>query len=180
MRLPPATRATFPEDLAYVYDRLAAGRELANIFATMGNNPELLRAYTRFGNALWTSCGLDVATRELVILRTAILRESAYEWHQHVRIGREAGLTDDRIRALHDWPASPLFTADERAILAYVDALAASDHPSQEIYDAVASGVPASTVVGITLLTAFYAMTAKFLAAMEVTPETAFIGWHLP
>ncbi len=179
MRLPSATRDTFPEHLQYVYDRNERGGRLPNIFAAMGNNPEVLRAYLRLGNGLWTSCGLEVATRELAILRTAILHHSAYEWHQHVRIGKEAGLTAAQINALHHWRTATLFSAMERAVLSYVDAVAATEHPPQEVHDELAKHVPASTIVGVNLLAGYYGMTAKFLGAMEVTPEEEFVGWQV-
>ena len=178
-RLPLVTRDDIPEDLQYVWDRNATDGRVANIFRTMGNNPRLLRSYLRLGNGLWNHCGLDVATRELVILRTAILHHSQYEWHQHVRIGRQAGLTDERIVGLHHWRNSDLFSPAERALLGYVDALAASDHPSAEAHAELSRHYDNSTVVGINLLTGFYGMTAKFLGAMEVETEDPFIGWQL-
>ncbi|MEP6872179.1 MAG: carboxymuconolactone decarboxylase family protein [Anaerolineaceae bacterium] len=180
-RLPKTARADFPEQLYYVFDRLPLGGDGAplNIFGAMGNNPGLLRSYLRLANPLWAQCGLDPERRELVILRTALLQKSVYEWHQHVRIGREAGLSDDRIVALHEWEASDLFTEFERAILGYVDALVASDHPAQPIHDALAKHLPVAGVVGVNLLVGAYIMTAKFLGAMEVEPETSFVGWHL-
>jgi alkylhydroperoxidase family enzyme len=137
------------------------------------------RAYLRLGNGLWNHCGLDVATRELVILRTAILHHSQYEWHQHVRIGRQAGLSDEKIVALHHWKTSDLFSEVERAILAYVDAVNASGHPGQEVHDRLAALVSPATVVGVNLLTGFYGMTAHFLSSMEVELEEPFVGWQL-
>jgi alkylhydroperoxidase family enzyme len=176
-RLPKTTRADFPEELGYVWDRLG-GDSAPNIYKTLGNNPVLLRGYVRLGNNLWNHCGLDVATRELAILRTAILHHSVYEWHQHVRIGSEAGLTLDRIRALHHWRTSEAFSEPERALLAYVDALDASDHPAQDVHDELARHFPPSTLVGINLLIGYYGMTARFLAAMEVETEGPFVGWE--
>ncbi len=180
-RLPKATRADFPEELLYVFDRLPNGPDGSpmNIFATMGNNPGLLRSYLRLANPLWAQCGLDPERREIVILRTALLHKSVYEWHQHVRIGHEAGLSDARILALHTWQNSDQFSEFERAILGYVDALVASDHPEQEVHDALAKHLPAAGVAGVNLLIGTYIMTAKFLGAMEVQPETAFVGWRL-
>ena len=179
MRLPSATRDTFPENLQYVYDRNARDGRLPNIFASMGNNPQVLRAYLRLGNGLWTSCGLEVGTRELAILRTAILHHSAYEWHQHVRIGKEAGLRAAQINALHDWRTATVFSSMQRAVLGYVDAVAATEPPPQEVHDELAKHVSAGTIVGVNLLAGYYGMTAKFLGAMEVTPEEAFVGWQV-
>ncbi len=178
-RLPFASREDIPEDLQYVWDRNANDGNLANIFRTMANNPELWRSYLRLGNGLWNQCGLDVPTRELVILRTSILHHSQYEWHQHVRIGRQAGLSNDKIVALHHWRDSELFSEAERALLGYVDTLAASDHPSADAHNDLARHYDNSTVVGVNLLTGFYGMTAKFLGAMEVETEGPFIGWQL-
>jgi 4-carboxymuconolactone decarboxylase len=177
-RIPDATRETFPEELKYVWDRTMTGPAgAANIFKAMGNNPQVLRGYLRCGNALWSDCGLDVATRELVILRCAYLQNSAYEWHQHVRIGRDAGLSDDQIRGIVDWKNCALFGPEVRALFQYADAMAVSDHPGAAVFNELAKHYPASTVVGVTILVAFYFATAKFLAAMEVQTEDAFVGW---
>lgn len=178
-RLPFAQRSDIPENLQYVWDRNATNDVLPNIFRTMANNPSVWRSYLRLGNGLWSGCGLDVPTRELVILRTAILQHSAYEWHQHVRIGRQTGLSDARIVGLHHWRASTLYSAAEQAILAYVDALGASDHPPADVHDSLAAHFPAATVVGVNLLVGYYVMTAKFLGAMEVETEGPFVGWQL-
>jgi len=178
-RLGYATREDFPENLKYVWDKNATGDRMPNIFRAMGNNPALVRGYTRLGSALWAECGLDVAMRELAILRVAILVNSQYEWHQHVRIARAAGLSDERINALHDWRTSDLFSEPEKAMLGYLDAIVASDHPSPEVHDNLAAHFPPGTVVGINLLGAYYVMTAKFLSGMEVEPEGVFVGWRL-
>lgn len=178
-RLPRVERDDIPDELKYVWDRLGTDGNVPNIFRAMGNNPPLLRAYLRLGNGLWAECGLDVATRELVILRTAYLHRSQYEWHQHVRIGRAAGLTDDRIKGLRDWRDSKEFSEGERALFAYADAVAESEHPRQELHDELARHFPAGTVVGVNLLVGFYGMTARFLGAMEVETEEPFIGWDL-
>ncbi len=178
-RLPLTERSDVPEELHYVWDRTAPGPTQLNIFRLLANNAPLWRSYLRMGNGLWEQCGLDIQTRELVILRTAILHHSIYEWHQHVRIGRQAGLTDDRIVALHQWRTSDLFTDSEMALLGYIDAVAASDHPADAVHNALAAHFDPSTIVGINLLTGFYAMTAKFLGAMEAETEDPFVGWQL-
>lgn len=178
-RLPLTSRDDFPEDLRYVWDRTATAGTMPNIFRTMGNNAPLMRNYLRLGNSLWNDSGIDVATRELIILRTAFNARSVYEWHQHVRIGRQAGITDEKIRALSDWRSSSLFTESEKALLDYADAVSESSHPRQELHDAVAAHYPPATLVAVNILVGFYMMTARFLGGMEVETEEPFIGWDL-
>jgi alkylhydroperoxidase family enzyme len=179
-RLRKVERDDIPEDLHYVWDRLGGeGGQPPNIFRVMSNNPELMLNYVRFGNSLWRLCGLDPATRELVILRTAFLKQSTYEWHQHVRIGREAGLSDERILGLRDWQEGDLYNEPECWLLSWVDALHESDHPPQDLYEGLARHFPPPAIVGVTLLTSFYGMTAKFLASMEMETEAPFVGWDL-
>ena len=181
-RLPYIHRDDLPEDFRYLWDRsgnVTGSGEIANIFRTLGHNPDIWLQYLRLGNALWNKSGIDTATRELVILRTAILQQSIYEWHQHVRIGRQAGLTDERMRGLHAWRQSDLYSAAERAILGYVDAVTANDQSLEAAHTELAAQFPPSTVVAINLLTGFYSMTARFLGAMAVETETPFIGWQI-
>jgi alkylhydroperoxidase family enzyme len=142
-----------------------------------GAQPGDLAAVPAAGNALWTKSGLDTAMRELIILRTAILRHSSYEWHQHVRIGREAGLSDERIR-LCTIGGPAISCPPERAIW-HTWTRWGSDHPLAEVHDELAAHFPPATLVAVNLLTGFYAMTARFLGAMEVETETPFIGWEL-
>lgn len=179
-RLPLVQRSDIPEELHYVWDRLAPGApEIPNIFRTLGNNPKLMRAYARMGNALWSDLGLGLRLREIVILRVAILHHSPYEWHQHVSIGRRAGLSDAEILGLHHWRTSELFSEPERAVLGYVDAVLATDHPAREVHDELARHWPPSTIVGLNLLTGYYTLTARLLGAMEVETEEPFVGWRL-
>ncbi len=178
-RLPAATRGDFAEELQYVWDAVADGREPPDIFKMLGNNPHILRSYLRLGNGLWAHSGLDVQTRELVILRSALNKQSRYEWHQHVRIGRDAGLSDERINALHRWQESDQFDEKEKVLLAYVDELNRDEPPSAEALDRLVGAWGRQTAVGVSVLVPFYEMTAKFLAAMDVQPEEDFVGWTL-
>src|SRR5687768_7055376 len=78
-RLPYTSREALPEEFRYLWDRamtLPETKAPPNIFRALGNNPAVWQQYLRLGNALWTQSGIDPATRELIILRTAILAHS--------------------------------------------------------------------------------------------------------
>jgi alkylhydroperoxidase family enzyme len=176
-RLPKMTREGFPEDIRYVWDRVTGGTGAANIFAAIGNNPRVLHGYLRFGNALWDHCGLDVRTREMVILRAAYLQNSAYEWHQHVRIGRQAGLDAATINAIRNWRESDRLGDGEKALLGWADGLAASSHPNDALFGEMKKHFDDATVAGVTFLVLYYFATTRFLAATEVEIEEPFVGW---
>ena len=173
-------REDMPAEMLEFWDRLAAtGGPVRNIHRTQGNNPEVLRASRTFSNAVWTKGGFDPATRELIILRTARVAGSVYEWQQHVPIGLAAGLTRERIGALNAWQNASLFSPGERAILAYVDAVAGLGAIPGELVEALKEHFPAATIVGITMLTGFYLAMARFMAALDIDLERPFIGWDL-
>jgi 4-carboxymuconolactone decarboxylase len=64
---------------------------------------------------------LEPRLRELLILRVAWRTGSGYEWNQHHRMGGDEGLSSAQLAAVPEGPADPVWTRDERALLAAVD-----------------------------------------------------------
>jgi alkylhydroperoxidase family enzyme len=71
-----------------------------NIFTTLARHPDLMRRFQVFGAHVLAKSTLPARERELVILRTGFRCNSAYEFHQHTRIGLASGLTRDEIAKL--------------------------------------------------------------------------------
>jgi alkylhydroperoxidase family enzyme len=178
-RIPLTTRDDMPDDMLTFWDRLGGGGAVRNIHRTQGNNPAVLRASRTFSNTLWTEGGFDAATRELIILRTARVRDSIYEWQQHAPIGLAAGLTRAQITALGAWQQSAEFSDPERAVLAYVDAVAGMAAVPGELVTNLRAHYPDATVVGITMICGFYIAMARFMTALDIELEDPFIGWDL-
>ena len=178
-RLPLATRDQMPEDMLEFWDRLAAGGMPRNIHRTQGSNPDVLRASRTFSDTLWRKGGFDPATRELIILRTARVRDSVYEWQQHAPIGLAAGLSRAQVQALGAWQDSTAFDPAQRAVLAYVDAVAGMGAVPGELVENLQAHFPDGTVVGITMICGFYIAMARFMTALDIELEGAFIGWDL-
>ena len=79
---------------------VAPGRQLgpSNVLGLFANHPALAKAFLRY-NAylLGRDSTIPPHIRELAILRVAWRRRCRYEWAQHVRIARRAGVTDAEI-----------------------------------------------------------------------------------
>src|SRR3954463_14161535 len=74
-----------------------------NLYRALGNHPKLVAAWTEFSRMLRHDTRTPRALRELMILRGAQLMKSEYEWAQHLRMARNAGVAEGQIEALANW-----------------------------------------------------------------------------
>jgi len=174
-RITLPTRDSLPDELQSRWDRTAQRGPVLNIQRLFFAQPDIrLDAL-----GVWAASGLDARRRELVILRAAFRKDSTYEWHQHVRIARDAGLSTADINAVRDWRNSGAFSGDERALLAYTDALA-EGQLSDATYAAMADGRSDAEAVGITFLITLYFQLAAIMATFQLETEAPFVGWEVP
>ena len=66
-------------------------------------------------------CELDPNLRELIKIRASQINGCAYCIEMHTTEARKLGETEQRLYALMAWRESPLFTAQERAVLALTE-----------------------------------------------------------
>jgi 4-carboxymuconolactone decarboxylase len=86
-------------------------------FATLGRHPELLAAFLDFGVKFLADTALPPRERELAILRTGWLCGAPFEFGEHVRIGKEAGLTSEEIDRVKQGSLAPGWSELDRAVL---------------------------------------------------------------
>jgi len=128
---------------------VAPGRQLgpSNVLGLFANHPALAKAFLRY-NAylLGRDSTIPPHIRELAILRVAWRRRCRYEWAQHVRIARRAGVTDAEIAMVRAGADARAGAGDGYApgheitalIIAAVDELDANSGLSDGIYQALA------------------------------------------
>jgi AhpD family alkylhydroperoxidase len=64
---------------------------------------------------------LTVTIKELIKLKASMINKCAYCIQMHSEQARKNGETEQRIYALTAWQESPLFTTEERAVLALTE-----------------------------------------------------------
>lgn len=165
-------RAETPEE----YQHLLSTDE-RNVYRTLAHVPQSLAAFREFGGTLREELDLNSRERELVILTAASELRSAYEWHQHVRIGLAEGLSRDEILAISTGQFDR-FDEDERALVEYV-ADYVTGAVDDETYEAFARTAVDSKIVGVGLLVGMYIVIARQMNALGVETEEPFVGWNL-
>jgi AhpD family alkylhydroperoxidase len=94
--------------------------------------PEISQQGTRLQQAI-EATGVDKGVMELIKIRASQINGCAYCLHMHTRDALAHGETEVRIFLLSAWRESRLFTARERAVLAYTEALThVSEHGAPE------------------------------------------------
>ncbi len=122
----------------------------------MEHGAELLAALEGVENAI-TARGIDPALRHLVKLRASQINGCGFCVKMHTREAREDGETNDRLDRLVVWRHVNDFTPDERAALAWIEAL--TELPKEADFGALRQGLRAHfSDAEITSLTAMAGM----------------------
>ena len=106
--------------------------------------PDLERTLTRLGQVATKAAdrvALPHGLRNLLKLRASQLNGCAYCVDMHTKDAQSVGESIERIAAVPVWRETPLFTATERAALAFVEAVTTmtEGHVPDEAYAAVAA-----------------------------------------
>ena len=173
VRVPPAPRRAL-RPLARVTAAVTAratGGEPLRVFTTLGRHPRLFRTWLRFSATLMLRGDLPAADRELVTLRTAWRCGSWYEWAQHARLARRAGLGDDDVARVANGAAAPGWAPRQRLLLRATDELHDVRVISDHTWRALAAELTDRQLIELCLLVGHYEMLAMALNSLGVEPE---------
>jgi 4-carboxymuconolactone decarboxylase len=108
-------------------------RPSSNILGVFSWHPDLAKAWFSFNNHLFHST-LPARDREMATVRIAWLRRGEYEWAQHVRMAKRAGLSEEEVDAIMAGPDSPVWGPRDAALLRSVDEIATDHYVSDETW----------------------------------------------
>lgn len=118
------------------------------------------------------SCGLEKPLLELVKLRASQLNGCAFCIAMHATDARKAGETEHRIYLLNAWREAPVYTARERAALAWTEAvtLISQDHVPDAVYAAARSEFSEAELVKLTWAVCAINSWNRICGAFRKTP----------
>ena len=155
-----------------VFDRLERERKLptANIFLALTQTPELLDGFLTYANALRISA-LSPRLRELAILTVGHVTKSRYEIAHHQSHGLKAGLTQAQLDAVADFETSPLYAAEEKAVMALAKESTLKVDLSNETWRKVAAFLSEPELIALVLVVAWYNSGVRIMAGLDIELE---------
>jgi 4-carboxymuconolactone decarboxylase len=141
------------------------------IIQAMANHPSLGKVYNLWGKHFLMENSLNTRQLEIIILRVSWLIKSAYEWHNHVGYGMNAGITLEEIAAIRDFPEGGDWNAEETALLRACNEQIGENRIGDETWGALTQFFDKRQLMDLTFTIGHYAMTGWAIASFGVPIE---------
>jgi alkylhydroperoxidase family enzyme len=158
-----------------VFERLLRERKVptANIFLALVNAPKAMDAFLTYANALRAS-ELSPKLRELAILTVGHCTSSEYEIAHHQSHGLKAGISPEQLKAVPEFETSPLFSPEERAVMALAKQSTLEVKVSTKTWSAAASFLSERQLVELVLTIGWYNSGVRIMAALDIELEDGY------
>jgi alkylhydroperoxidase family enzyme len=180
-RIEPLPESQWDPEITEVFGRADSpaptGGRVLNIFRTLAHHPKLLKRWTVFGNHVLFKSTLAPRERELVILRIGWLCRSEYEWGQHVRIGLEAGLSDQEIRRIPLGPDAQGWSAFDADLLRATDELHHDSRVSDATWNRLAARYDRQQMLDLLFAVGQYTLVSMVLNSCGVQLDPGVEGF---
>lgn len=180
MRLPDWTpdRKAQPAELVEAI-KARRGGTLINLDKALLWSEPLARGWNTYLRAVRTELPTSRKLRELGICTVALLTGAQYEYHHHAPDFLAAGGTQAQLDALNAFvkanprgvPSNPALDDVERLVIRYAAQMTLDVKVADEVFDALRQHFDETGIVELTSAIATYNMVARFLVALQITPE---------
>ena len=176
-RIRPLTEAEWtPGQRAFLQPRADAGT-LYNVFTTFATHEKLFGQWIPFGTYILRDSTLSARDREIAILRIGWLCRAEYEWAQHVRIARTAGVTEDEIGRIMAGPSAPGWSAFDATLLRAVDELHAEACIGGATWEALSETYSQQQMMDLVFTVGQYNLVSMALNSFGVQLDEGLAGF---
>lgn len=180
MRLPDWTPERKPQPAELVAAIQARrGGTLINLDKALLWSEPLARGWNTYLRAVRTELPTSRKLRELGICTVALLTGAQYEYHHHAPDFLAAGGSQAQLDALQAFvrqdprglPEAAVLDELDRLVIRYAAQMTLDVKVSDEVFDALRRHFDETGLVELTSAIATYNMVARFLVALQITPE---------
>jgi alkylhydroperoxidase family enzyme len=180
MRLPDWTPERKPQPTELV-DAIKArrGGTLINLDKALLWSEPLARGWNTYLRAVRTELPTSRKLRELGICTVALLTGAQYEYHHHAPDFLAAGGSQAQLDELQAFvrqdprgvPEAAVLDELDRLVIRYAAQMTLDVKVSDEVFDALRRHFDETGLVELTSAIATYNMVARFLVALQISPE---------
>jgi alkylhydroperoxidase family enzyme len=139
-----------------------------NALGTLAHHPELARAFHTFNGHILFGTTLSPRQRELIVLRVAAVRRSAYEWTQHVLLAADAGISAEEVARIAEGPAGSGWSTADQALVSAVDELLANARVADDTWAVLAADLEVEQLMDVIFTVGAYDALAMLLRSFGV------------
>jgi alkylhydroperoxidase family enzyme len=151
-----------------------------NILGTFAQHPDLAAAFWVFNGHLLNHSRLTQRQLELAVLRVSVLRNSAYEWHQHLFAARACGITEEEIAAIQARDGTHEWSDADDALLTAVDELIDGGTVSDETWTVLSASMDNQQVLDLVYTVGAYVAIAMMLGVAGTPLDDDLVPREVP
>lgn len=170
--MPPVIPLPTDEELSPKHRDALASVPALNIFRMLAGTRWALRPFLQLGRAVLSS-SLDARRREIAVLRVARATGSGYEWAQHERLARAAGVSEQEIDAISSEQRVSSLDEEAKLICRVADEVSSDVRLSDEALQQIIDRYGPREAAELILLVSYYNMVSRFLESARVPLEDA-------
>jgi alkylhydroperoxidase family enzyme len=164
----------FPRGLQFVltqWESAEGDPRGRNVLGCLARYPALASAFLTFNNHVATGSTLSAREREILILRTAWLRRSEYEYIQHVILGLRAGLTKEEIAWIEAGPEAPGWPEADADLVRVADELCKSGGIGAATWARLAGRYSTEQIMDMIFAVGCYQVVAMMMQSLDIPLE---------
>ena len=139
-----------------------------NTLGAFAHHPALARAFLGFNGHILMGTTLTERHRELLVLRVAVRRRSAYLWAQHVFMANDAGISDEEIARVAFGPDAPFWDPAEASLLRAVDELVDEGAVGEGTWKTLASSLSEQQLLDVIFTVGAYETVAWMMRSLDL------------
>jgi len=150
--------------------------EIPELVVTLLRHPHLYQRLTDMAVQLQGRGALAPRDRELAVLRVGWLCQAPYEWGEHVRLAKQAGLTSDEIERVTHGSSAPGWTEHEAATLRAAEELHETAMISDATWRSLSESLDERQLIELPILIGQFTLVAYLQNALRLRLGHANIG----
>jgi 4-carboxymuconolactone decarboxylase len=186
-RFRPLTYQQMAPEQKKMTDHALAGRGPVGMFNIAVRSPEAGDLLFTMGDRVRFHMAVPDKLKEMAIILTARYWAAQFEWLAHRQAAVQAGLSEDKVKAIAEGRLPVGMSADEDAVYNFITELFKTKQVSDETFAALQNSVGERGIVDLLASAGFYQIVSMFMnvdrlpmANADQKPELRYLATPLP